>query len=303
MGQVTHEPGGTKMISTMTITMIGTTARTGYAPINDLKMYYEIHGLDHSPDQGGSLLPLVLLHGSMSSLDMFRGLLPALAQNRQVVLMDQQGHGRTADIDRPLRYEQMAEDTAALLRYLSIERADLCGFSMGSATAAHLAMRHPDLVRKLVLLGGLSLDNRGIHPEVMAGLTTYFTPEAFAGSPMKAEYRRIAPNPEAFPALVRKVKALMLEAEDITAEAVRAIAAPTLIILGDSDILRPEAAVELFRLRGGGVPGDFAPLPPSQLAVLPGTTHIGLIGRTEWLRSMITAFLEAPMPAGRLKGE
>jgi pimeloyl-ACP methyl ester carboxylesterase len=261
-------------------------------------MYYEIHGPDHRPGHAPGGVPLVLLHGSLGSLDMFRGLLPALSRPRQVILIDQQAHGRTADIDRPLRYEQMAEDTAALLRYLAIDQADFCGFSMGAATALHLAMRHPDLVQTLVLLGGISLNDQGIYPEVMAGLTTYFTPEAFAGSPIEAEYRLVAPNPEDFPMLVRKVQALTRDAEDIPVEAVRAIAAPTMIILGDSDILRPEAAVELFRLRGGGVPGDFAGLPPAQLAVLPGTTHIGLIGRTEWLPPMIQGFLDAAMPAG-----
>jgi pimeloyl-ACP methyl ester carboxylesterase len=163
-------------------------------------------------------------------------------------------------------------------------------------------MRHPNLVRRLVLLGGLSLNNEGIYPQVMAGLTTYFTPEAFAGSPIEEEYKRVAPNPGGFPALVRKVQALTQEAEDIPVEAVRAIAAPTMIILGDSDILRPEAAVELFRLRGGGVPGDFGGLPPAQLAVLPGTTHIGLIKRTEWLQTMIQSFLDAAMHEGEPAG-
>lgn len=291
---------GGKEVTAVIDTPTKTTFRTGYAPVNDLQMYYEIHG--PSDRLGGEgRVPLVLLHGSMGSLDMFRGLLPTLAQNRQVIMMDIQAHGRTADIDRPLRYEQLAEDTAALMRYLSIDLADFCGFSMGSATALHLAIRHPELARKLVLLGGASLNNAGIYPQVMAGLVTYFTPEAFAGSPIEAEYKRLAPNPDDFPKLVLKVQRLTREAGEIPAEAVRAIVAPTLILLGDSDILRPEAAVELFRLRGGGVPGDFAPsLPPAQLAVLPATTHLGLIGRTEWLCSMITTFLDAPMGEGDL---
>ena len=277
----------------MANTMTRTTPGTGYAPVNGLEMYYEIHGTGHGP----GTVPLVLLHGSMGSLDMFRGLLPTLAQDRQVIAMDLQAHGRTADIDRPLSYEQLAEDTAAFLRYLAIDRADFTGYSMGSATAVHLAIRHPELIRKLVLLGGVSLNNEGIYPQVMAGLEMFFTPEAFAGSPIEAEYARIAPNPGDFPALVLKVQALTREAGELPVEAVRAIAAPTLIIIGDADILRPEAAVELFRLRGGGVPGDFvASLPPAQLAVLPGTTHMGIIQRTEWLQSMIPAFLDAPMP-------
>jgi pimeloyl-ACP methyl ester carboxylesterase len=268
--------------------MIDTAPQTGYAPINGLNMYYEVHGA------GG--MPLVLLHGSMGSLEMFRELMPAFARTRMVIAVDQQAHGRTADIDRPLTYEQMAADTATFLRRLGIERADLFGFSMGGAIALQLAVSYPDLVRKLVV--NASYGDDAIYPEVMGSLWTYFTPEMFAGSPMEAEYRRVAPDPDNFPALVLKVQQLTSEAKGLPAEAIRAIAAPTMIVVGDSDIVRPENAIALFRLRGGGVPGDFAPRPASQLAILPGTTHIELIQRTEWLHSMVQAFLDAPMPDG-----
>jgi len=263
-----------------------TPIQSGYAPINGLQMYYEIHG------SGG--VPLLLLHGSLGSLEMFRPLLPALTQNRQVIAVDQQAHGRTADIDRPLRYEQLADDAAAFLRYLDLDRADVFGFSMGAAAAWQLAIRHPELVRKLV--GAISYSNDGIYPEVLAGLETTFSPEAFAGSPIEADYRKIAPNPDDFPTLVLKVQDLTRTATALPVETIRAIAAPTMIIIGDADIITPEHAVELFRLRGGGVPGDFVPMPPAQLAVFPGTSHMMLIARTEWLGSMIPAFLDAPMP-------
>ncbi len=262
--------------------------QSGYAPINGLEMYYEIHG------EGG--VPLLLLHGSMGSLEMFRPLLPALAAGRQIIAVDQQAHGRTADIDRPLRYEQLADDAAAFLQWLGVERADVFGFSMGSAAGWQLAIRHPELVRKLV--GAISYSNDGIYPGVLAGLVTTFTPEAFAGSPIEADYRKIAPNPDDFPNLVLKVQALTRSATAWPVEIIRAIPAPTMIGIGDADTIRPEHAAELFRLRGGGVPGDFVPIPPVQLAVLPGTTHMMLIARTEWLGSMIPAFLDAPMPEG-----
>jgi pimeloyl-ACP methyl ester carboxylesterase len=271
----------------MDSTLIDTTPQTGYAPVNGLNMYYEIHG------SGG--VPLVLLHGSMGSLEMFRGIMPALAQTRKVIAVDQQAHGRTADIDRPLDYVQMAGDTAAFLRQFGIDRADVFGFSMGGAIGLQLAFRYPEIVRKLVV--NASYGDDAIYPEVMVSLGTYFTPEAFAGSPMEAEYRRVAPNPGDFPALVTRVQNLTRDAVGLPAEAIRAIAAPTMIVMGDSDIVRPENAVALFRLRGGGVPGDFAPRPPAQLAILPGTSHIELIQRTEWLQSMILAFLDAPLPA------
>jgi pimeloyl-ACP methyl ester carboxylesterase len=260
--------------------------QSGYAPVNGLEMYYEIHG------EGG--VPLLLLHGSMGSLEMFRPLLPALTKGRRVMAVDQQAHGRTADVDRPLRYEQLADDAAAFFRYLDVNRADVFGFSMGSAAAWQLAIRHPELVRKLV--GAISYTNEGIYPEVLAGLETFFTSAAFAGTPIESDYRKIAPHPDDFPTMVLKVQDLTRSATDLPVETIRAVAAPTMIIVGDADIITPEAAVELFRLRGGGVPGDFLPMPSAQLAILPGTTHMMLIERTEWLGSMIPRFLDAPMP-------
>jgi pimeloyl-ACP methyl ester carboxylesterase len=212
-----------------------------------------------------------------------------------VITVDQQAHGRTADIDRPLRYEQLADDAAAFLRWLGVDRVDALGFSMGAGAALHLAIGHPVLVRKLVVAGA-GYSNNGAYPEVLAGLETTFTPETFAGTPFEADYRTIAPNPDDFPTLVLKVQDLTRSAMFWSAEAIRVMAAPTMIVIGDADIITPEHAVELFRLRGGGVPGDFVPMPPAQLAVLPGTSHMMLIARTEWLSSMIPTFLDAPMP-------
>lgn len=267
------------------------TPQTGYAPVNGLRLYYEVHG-----DADG--VPLLLLHGSIGSMEMFRTLLPALTQGRQVIAIDQQGHGRTADVDRPLRYEQLADDAAAFLRWLGVNRADVFGFSMGAGAAMQLAVRQPELVRKLAVAGaGYSAE--GSYAEAVAGREATFSPEAFAGTPFEVDYRRIAPNPDDLPALVLKVQDLLLSSPDLPEEAIRGIAAPTMIIIGDSDIISVEHAVEFFRLRGGGVPGDFLPMPASQLAILPGTSHLMLIERTEWLASMVPAFLDAPMPEGR----
>jgi pimeloyl-ACP methyl ester carboxylesterase len=132
-----------------------------------------------------------------------------------------------------------------------------------------------------------------------AGIETTFTPERSQAQRIEAAYAKVAPNPDDWPTLVAKVQQLTREFAGWSPEAVRAIAAPTLIIIGDSDIIRPEGAVELFRLLGGGVPGDLAGLPRSQLAVLPGTTHVTLVERADWLLSMITAFLDAPMPEAK----
>jgi pimeloyl-ACP methyl ester carboxylesterase len=256
-----------------------------YAPVNGLNMYYEIHGTGE---------PLVLLHGAFSAIGTsFGELLPSLAKTRQVIAFEMQAHGRTADIDRPLSIEQMADDTAAALQHLGIERADIFGYSMGASVALHLAIRRPDVVRKLVL-ASVTYNLSGVHPGLMEGLAE-MKPEMMFGSPWHEEYTRIAPNPEDFPTLFAKKTQMDRNIKDLPAEVVRSIKAPTLLIIGDSDIVRPEHAVEMFRLLGGGVVGDLAGLPNSQLAVLPGTTHVTLVHRTEWLLSMIGEFLDTPM--------
>jgi pimeloyl-ACP methyl ester carboxylesterase len=264
--------------------------QTGYAPAGDLRMYYEIHGRGR---------PLVLLHGAYMTIDLMGPLVPGLAATRQVIAVEQQGHGRTADVDRPITHEQMADDTAALVRHLQLGSADVFGFSMGGGVALQLALRHPDLVRKLVLASA-SFTSDGMHAEALAMFPS-ITPELFAGSPIEQEYLRTAPNPDAFPTLVEKLKQLDVMPFAWPEEKVRAIEAPTLVVLGDSDGVRLEHAVELFRLRGGCVMGDLAGLPSSQLAVLPGTAHFvppgsGLLDRSEWLLAMVPPFLDAPLP-------
>jgi pimeloyl-ACP methyl ester carboxylesterase len=269
--------------------MPGTDAQTGYAPVGDLSMYYEIHGEGR---------PLILLHGAYMTADLMAPLL-GLAKTRQVIVPEQQGHGRTADVDRPITYEQMADDTAALARHLAIEQADVLGYSMGGGIAVQLAIRHPALVRRLVVASA-TFASDGM-PAVALEMFPSITPEMFAGSPIEAEYERLAPNPGDFPKLVEKLKQLDTTDFAWPEEDIRGIAAPTLIVLGDSDGVRLEHAVEMFKLRGGGVMGDLEGLPESQLAVLPGTAHFvppgsGLLDRADWLLAMIPPFLDAPPP-------
>jgi pimeloyl-ACP methyl ester carboxylesterase len=256
-----------------------------YAPVNGLQMYYEVHGSGE---------PLVMLHGAFMPIEAWGRLLPALAQTRQVIAIEQQAHGRTADIDRPLSYEQMADDTAALLRHIGLAQADVCGYSMGASIALQVAMRHPQLVRKLVFVSS-AFASAGYLPGVL-DLIQMITPELFAGSPWHDTYLRVAPNPDGFPALVAKIKQLDGASQDWSREAIRAFPAPTLAIFGDSDGYRLEHVTELFHLRGGGVFGDLHGLPPARLAVLPGTTHLGLLERCDWLVPMLAEFLDAPMP-------
>jgi pimeloyl-ACP methyl ester carboxylesterase len=251
------------------------------ASVNGLDMYYEIRGEGQ---------PLVLLHGSLSGIGTsFGALLPGLARSRRVIAVEQQAHGRTPDIDRPLSIEQMAEDTAALLRHLDIERADVFGWSLGAGIALQFAIAHPELLRKLVL-ASVTYDRAGFHPGLLDGIDA-LQPEMLDGTPWQQEYAAIAPNPDGWATLLEKVKQLNGSFQGWTAEQVRSVEAPTLLVVGDSDIVRPEHAVEIFRLLGGGVEGDSAGLPRSQLAVLPGTTHTSIVTRDAWLVSMVDGFL------------
>ena len=262
------------------------TYKSGYVSVNDLNMYYEIHGEGQ---------PLVLLHGAFSGIGTsFGKILPGLAERRQVIAFELQGHARTADIDRPLTVEGMAEDVAAALSQLGVEQTDVLGYSNGGSVALHFATRHPEMLRKLVLMSiGYKLS--GIHPGLMEGMGE-MKPEMMYGSPWHEEYMRLAPRPQDFNRLFEKKTQMDRQLKDFSDDAIRGIKAPTLLIIGDSDLIRPEHAVEMFRLLGGGVFGDTpAGLPNSQLAILPGTSHVGVADRADWLVSMINGFLDAPV--------
>ena len=267
--------------------------RGDYAEIDGLRMYYETRGTGRS---------LLVLHGAYMTVDAMGSLVPDLAETRRVISVELQGHGRTADVaDRPITYEGMADDVAALLRHLGIDEADAFGFSMGGGVALQLAIRHPDSVRRLVVASA-SYTSDGMQPELHEMIPSV-TPEMFAGSPIEAAYREVAPKPEDFPVLVEKLKELDMTPFDWGAENVREIGAPTMIVVGDSDAVSLEHAVGMFRLLGGGAMGDLSGLPDSQLVVLPGTAHFippgcGVLDRAEWLVPMIGRFLDAPEEAG-----
>lgn len=244
-----------------------------YASVNDLDMYYQEHG---SGD------PLVLLHGGLITIDVsFGELLPVLATTRRVIAVEQQGHGHTPDIDRPLTFDQMADDTAALLRQVGVERADLFGYSDGGIVALGMAIRHPDLVRKLVV-AGTNFNNDGLYPEIL-DFFRHVTIDDLGD--LGDDYAAVAPNPAGWPALVAKVFRQALEFPGWRADDLRAIRSPTFVIAGDDDIIRPEHAVELYRL-----------IPNARLAILPGTDHQQIVKRADWLLSMIPLFLDTPMP-------
>jgi pimeloyl-ACP methyl ester carboxylesterase len=257
---------------------------TGYAPVNDLQMYYEVHG---------SGRPLLLLHGAYMTIEGSADLLAGLAETRQVVAVETQGHGRTADVDRPLSYTQMADDCAALLAHLGVAQADVFGFSMGGGIALQLAIRHPELVRRQVIVSA-SFRSDGVYPEIIAQIAT-ITPEVMAETPFAAAYLAVAPRPENFPTLVEKLVTLDGETYDWTAD-MASITVPTLIVVGDADAVQPEHAVEMLRILGGGIIGEAEGSPKAQLAILPNTSHIGMLDRANELLAIVPDFLDAAEP-------
>ena len=259
-------------------------AQTGYAPVNGLKMYYEIYG------EGK---PLVLLHGAFNTINIaFGQLIPELSKNRKIIAVEFQGHGRTADIERPFSFESLADDVEALLKYLKIDSADIFGYSMGGGVAWQLAIRHPQSVRKLIIASA-PYKYEGWTPQTRAILPT-LTAAMFEGSPIKQEYDRLAPDPKHWFQFVNKMKQFVSTSYDFTAQKIKDIKSPTLIITGDGDGVLPEHAVEMYRLRGGGYMVDFGPVPKTQLAIFPGTSHIFVMMHPEWLISMIPPFLDEP---------
>jgi Predicted hydrolases or acyltransferases (alpha/beta hydrolase superfamily) len=259
-----------------------TPPKSGYAPINGLKMYYEIHGEGQ---------PLVLLHGSFLDIDMaFGQLIPELSKTRKVIALEFQAHGRTADIDRPISFASLADDVAALLKYLHASPADIFGYSLGGGVALQVAFRHPESVRKLVICSA-PFKSDGWSPETRAALEK-LTPEILAATPLKKEYDRLAPDPGHWAQMVNKVKQIGATPYDFSAQA-KSIEAPTLIIVGDSDGILPEHIAEMFRIRGGGANGDLGGHSPAQLAVFPATSHVGVIMHTDWLLAILPAFLDS----------
>jgi pimeloyl-ACP methyl ester carboxylesterase len=250
-------------------------AETGsYATVNGLKMYYQAAGTGR---------PLVLIHGGVCTIEDCMGpVRAALAAGRRAIAMEQQGHGRTADIDRPLGYDQMTEDTAALLKQLKVESADIVGYSMGGAIALRLALRHPALVRKVVVFG-TGYSAAGFPPGFLDGFKTLKAEDIPAA--FRQAYEKVAPNPKGWPALVEKIKGLVATAKDLAPEDLKAIKAPVLVLTADADIVRAEHAVEMYRL-----------IPNAKLGILPVSDHFAFVQRADWIAPMIKAFFDAPMP-------
>jgi pimeloyl-ACP methyl ester carboxylesterase len=260
-----------------------------HADVNGLSLYYEEHGSGE---------PLVLLHGGLGAGEQFAPILPVLSAARRVITVDLQGHGRTADIDRPLRPELLADDIAALVAHLGLPRADVMGYSLGGLTALRTAIQHPACVGRLVLVS-VTFRRDGSHPEVVAAMDGFGPAMAdmMQGSPPHALYTRIAPRPEDWPALIARTSDLLHADYNWTAET-GALEPQTLLVFADADSVRPAHVVEFFALLGGGLGDagwDGSQAPRNRLAVLPGTTHYD-IHVAPALATTVAAFLDSPVP-------
>ncbi|MGH7695060.1 MAG: alpha/beta fold hydrolase [Gemmatimonadaceae bacterium] len=255
--------------------------------VRGMQMYYEV---------SGSGEPLVVLHGAYMNILSMGAIIPKLAQTHKVYAVELQGHGRTTDIDRPITYPNLADDVAAFMDAVRLTRADVFGYSMGAGAGLQLAIRHPSKVNKLVAASG-QYDAEGWQPEFKAAIPQ-MTVEMIVQMPFAEEYRKLAPNPEGFPALARRL--IALEKEPMAwGEQVKSLKTPVLIIAGDADVATLEHSVAMFRLLGGGFMGDMGkPLPASRLAVMPATAHTAVITQPDLLLAFIEPFLKGMTPKG-----
>ena len=258
-----------------------------YAQVNGIDLYYETHGAGR---------PLILLHGGLGSGEMFGPILPALAEHHQVITVDLQGHGRTADIDRPIDIRLMADDIAALIEHLGLEKPDLVGYSLGGGVAFHTAAKYPAMVGRLVVASA-NIRSDAIYPEMRAqqGQVNAAAADFMKDTPMYQLYQRVAPRPEDFPRLLDKMGESMAKDFDFTEE-VRGLQVPTLIVAADADMAPPSHYVEVFRLldgglRDGGWMGEGRPKGGHALAILPGLTHYNVFS-SPLFAAVTLAFLD-----------
>jgi pimeloyl-ACP methyl ester carboxylesterase len=254
---------------------------SGYAPVNGLKIYYEIYG------EGK---PLLLLHGAYMTIDMnWAQLLPELSKTRKVIALEMQGHGRTADIERPFSFEGMADDVAQVMRYLKIDTADVIGYSLGGTIALELAIQKPSLVNKMVIISS-AYKSEGWLPQIRSMFQT-FKPEFFDSTPLKPAYESVAPDPKYWRSFVTKMIEFDKKEYNLGEEKIKAIKVPVLLIMGDNDGIDMAHKASFYKMLGGDVSGDMAGLPKSQLAILPGSTHVSLMMKTDAILSLLKPFL------------
>ncbi|MGS2760680.1 alpha/beta fold hydrolase [Sinomicrobium sp. M5D2P9] len=264
---------------------------SGYAPVNGQEIYYEIYG------EGA---PLILLHGAYMTIDMNWGqLIPELSEKRKVIAVEMQGHGHTADTERAFDYKSLASDVAGVLKHLNIPEADITGYSFGGTIALQTGIDYPEMIRKIIIISS-TYKMEGWIPEVQEAIKT-MQPDFLDQTPLKIEYEKVAPDPDHWRAFIEKFIVFDRKGYDLGAENIGKLKSPVLFVMGDNDGVDLNHVAEMYRLCGGGVSGDLEGIPKSQLAILPGKSHIGLMMDTKGVLSAIIPFLQdAPPPASFL---
>ena len=257
-------------------------AANGYAPVNGIKVYYEVYGEGR---------PVVLLHGAFMTIEGNWGqLIPELSKTRKVIAIEMQGHGHTPYSDRELSFPAMASDVQGVMDYLKIDSADVVGYSMGGEVAYQFAIQSPKRLRKLVIISS-TYKSTGWLPEVSNAFKS-FKPEFFANSPLHAAYDAVAPDKTKWTAFLTQMFAFASTPFDFGDDNVAKISAPVLIIAGDNDGLDKVELIKTYKLLGGGVSADMGPMPKSHLAIVPAQSHVRLMMQTETILSYLNDFLK-----------
>ena len=269
--------------------------RPGFAPVEGGHIAYQVYG-----DLASGKTPLLVLHGSLMSAEAMAPMIEPFVASRPVVAIDARGHGRTGDVPGPITYERLADDAAAVLRALGVKRADVLGYSMGATTAIILAVRHPDLIDKQVIVSGVS-ERGGWVPEAQASFEKW-NAKMFAGTPIESAYKRYSASPDAFPAVIDKLRELETANYDVSPQDLRAIAGKTMIVAGDYDGLQLSHALQLFAARAGSneevaTKGFLSKAPRARLAVLPATSHIGMLNEGRLIAELVIPFFNDLVPS------
>lgn len=268
--------------------------RSGFAEVEGARIAYQVYG-----DLKSGRTPLLVLHGSLMSAESMVPMVAPFFATRPVIAIDARGHGRTGDVSGPLTYERMADDAAGVLRALGVKRADLFGYSMGATTALILAVRHPDLVGKQVIVSGVS-ERGGWVPAVQKSFERW-NAKMFAGLPIEASWKKQSATPNAFASVIDKLRQTETANYDLTPQQLRGIPGKTMIVAGDYDGVQLSHALQLFAARGGSseevaMKGFLSQSPRARLAILPGTSHIGMYEESELLAQLVVPFLDDQAP-------
>ena len=260
-----------------------TPASSGYAPVNGSKIYYEVYGTGD---------PIVLLHGAYMTINSnWSELIPVLSKTRKVIALEMDGHGHTPLSQRPMSYQTLASDVAAVLKYLKIDSADILGFSYGGTVAFQFAIQQPAMTKKLIIISSTYKSEGWLG--IMYTMLTGLKPDAFDNTPIRSEYIKVAPDTSNWHKFIAKMLKFSAEKFNLGDDKIKNIKAPVLLIMGDNDGTDKKVVAETYSLLGGNVFGDVVGIPRSQLAILPAKGHGTLMMDTQAIAANVGAFLAA----------